>query len=135
MFEKIAEYTAAELALAKQVTALEELKNDPELKLELEFNSEFEALLSKYSFSKSKLYAFLEAQYGAAKAVETKAPSQSKAGKAGKEKAGYDGHKDKLWTNPHTGEAVKSRRRDHKTILGWIEQHGLEEVLTWMTRL
>jgi hypothetical protein len=135
MFEKIAKYTAAELALAKQVTALEELKNDPELKLELEFNSEFEALLSKYSFSKTKLYGFLEAQYGAAKAVETKAPSPAKAGKASKEKAGYEGHKDKLWTNPHTGEAVKSRRRDHKTILGWIEQHGLEEVLTWMQRL
>jgi len=132
MFEKIAEYTAAELALAKQVTALEELKNDPELKLELEFNSEFEALLSKYSFSKSKLYAFLEAQYGAAKAVETKAPRPVKANK---EKAGYEGHKDKLWTNPHTGEAVKSRRRDHKTILGWIEQHGLETVMTWMQRI
>jgi len=135
MFEKFAEYTAAELALAKQVTALEELKNDPELKQELEFSFELEALLSKYSFSKSKLYGFLEAQYGAAKAAETKAPSPAKAGKASKEKAGYEGHKDKLWTNPHTGEAVKSRRRDHKTILGWIEKHGLEEVLTWMKRL
>lgn len=131
MFEKIAEYTAAELALAKQVTALEELKNDPELKRDLEFNSELEALLVKYSLSKPKLYSFLDAQYGAAKEVATKAPGPVKMGK---DKAGYDAHKDKLWTNPHTGEQVKSRRRDHKTLLGWIEQYGLETVLTWMKR-
>lgn len=135
MFEKIAQYTAAELALAKQVTALEELKNDPELKRELEFNSELDALLLKHSFSKTKLHNFLEAQLGAIKAAETKAPSPVKAGKAGKEKVGYAAHKDKLWTNPHTQETVKSRRRDHKTILGWIEQYGLETVLTWMQRI
>lgn len=134
MFEKIALYTAAELALAKQVTALEELKNDPELKRELEFSSELEALLTKYSFSKSKLYGFLDAQYGAAKEAEVKTPALTKTGRASRVKAGYDAHKDKLWTNPHTGETVMSRRRDHKTLLAWTEQYGLETVLTWMKR-
>jgi hypothetical protein len=135
MFEKIAQYTAAELALAKQVTALEELKNDPELKRELAFNAELDELLAKYSFSKPKLHSFLDAQHGATEAAETKAPRPVKAGKADKDKPGYSAHKDKLWTNPHTGESVKSRRRDHKTILQWIEQHGLETVMTWMQRL
>jgi len=129
MFEKIALYTAAELALAKQVTALEELKNDPELKRELEFSADLEALLTKHSFSKAKLYGFLEAQYGAAKEAEVKAPTKS--GRASRVKAGYDAHKDKLWTNPHTGETVWSRRRDHKTLLAWTEEYGLEAVLSW----
>lgn len=131
MFEKIAQYTAAELALAKQVTALEELKNDPELKRELEFNAELDDLLARYSFSKSKLHNFLDAQLGAIKAAEPKVPRAAKAPKEPKEKK-VTKHKNKVWTNPHTGEEVLSRRRDHKTLLAWTEQYGLEAVLSWM---
>lgn len=127
MFEKIAQYTAAELALAKQVTALEELKNDPELKRELEFNADLEAVLLKHSFSKTKLHSFLEAQLGAVKAADARPAGKTKTGKDKK----YAKHNDKLWTNPHTQETVKSRRRDHKRLLEWTEQYGLEAVLSW----
>jgi hypothetical protein len=130
MFEKIAQYTAAELALAKQVTALEELKNDPELKRELEFNSELETLLLRHSFSKTKLHSFLGAQLGAVQAAETKAPRAAKEKDKDKK---YAKHTNKLWSNPHTGETVLSRRRDHKTLLKWTEEHGLEAVMSWMT--
>jgi hypothetical protein len=119
---KIAQFTAAEIALAKQVTALEELKNDPELKRELEFSAELDELLAKYTFSRPKLYSFLSAQQAAVKAGEKKAG----AGK-GKTPTG----KVKLWTNPHTGATVESARRDHSTLLEWTEQYGLKTVLSW----
>lgn len=119
---KIAEFQAAQLELSKRVTALEEMRNDPELKRELEFDGELVELLGKYSLSKDKLYAFLSVQYNARKAADKKA-----AGPKGKAHIGTM----KLWTNPHTGESLESGRRDHKTIKGWIEQYGLKEVLTW----
>jgi hypothetical protein len=121
---KIAQFQAAQLALAKQVTAVEELRNDPELKRELEFDTELEGLLAKYSMSKDKLYSFMSAQYAAIRASEKKTPGAAKEKKT-------TGHANRLWTNPHTGEAVKSRRRDHSVLLRWAEQHGMDTVLTW----
>ena len=126
---KIAQYTAAEKALARQVTALEELKNDPELKRELEFSAELDDLLAKYSFSRSKLHGFLNAQEAAIKAAEK--AEKKPVGSKSKTPTG----KVKLWTNPHTGEKIESARRDHNVLLGWTEQYGLKEVLSWATPL
>lgn len=122
---KIAQFEAAQTELAKRVTALEEMRNDPELKRELEFDGELVSLLNKYSLSKDKLFAFLSVQYNARKAADKKA--------AGPKKAKSHHGTMKLWSNPHTGEKLESGRRDHLTIKGWIEQYGLKEVLTWAT--
>jgi hypothetical protein len=121
---KIAEFQAAQLELSKRVTALEEMRNDPELKRELEFDGELVELLGKYSLTKDKLYAFMHAQYSAKKAADKKS-----AGPKGKAHVGTM----KRWSNPHSGEVIDSGRRDHKTIKGWIEQYGLKTVLTWAT--
>lgn len=120
---KIAQFVAAEAALAKQVTALAELKNDPELKRELEFSTELDEVLAKYSFSRPKLRDFLNQQAAAASAAEKK----TRGAKSDKPPA----IKVKLWTNPHTGETVESGRRDHKTLQEWAAQYGQEVVLTW----
>jgi hypothetical protein len=120
---KIAQFVAAEMALAKQVTALEELKNDPELKRELEFSNDLDQLLAKYTFTRPKLYSFLSAQQAAVKAADKKA--------GGGKKAQSQTAKMKLWTNPHTGATVESARRDHATLLEWTKQYGLEAVLSW----
>ena len=120
---KIAQFVAAEMALAKQVTALEELKNDPELKRELEFSKELDELLTKYTFTRPKLYSFLSAQQAAVKAGEKKA--------SGGKKPQSQTAKMKLWTNPHTGATVESARRDHSTLLQWSAEYGLEAVLSW----
>lgn len=120
---KIAQFEAAQIELAKRVTALEEMRNDPELKREMEFDSELISLLNKFSMTKDKLYAFMHAQYSAKAAAEKKSSG-------GKTKKSHHGTM-KLWTNPHTGEKLESGRRDHLTIKGWIEQYGLKEVLTW----
>lgn len=121
---KIAEFVAAEMALAKQVTALEELKNDPELKRELEFSKELDELLAKYTFSRSKLFSFLSAQHKAENPTEKKTTGSRSRQLAPTTKM-------KLWTNPHTNETVESARRDHFTLREWTAQYGLETVLTW----
>lgn len=119
---KIAQFVAAEMALAKQVTALEELKNDPELKRELEFSKELDELLTKYTFTRPKLFSFLSAQQAAVKAGEKKASGAKNKSPTAKMK---------LWTNPHTGATVESARRDHSTLLQWSAEYGLEAVLSW----
>lgn len=120
---KIAEFKAAQLALAKQVTAVEELRNDPELKRELEFDAELDTLLAKYSMSKDKLYNFMHAQQMAIRASE-------KGTLTSKGKLAAPG-KMKRWTNPYDGVVIDSGRRDHNVIKGWIAQYGLKTVLTW----
>lgn len=120
---KIAEFQAAQLELSKRVTALEELRNDPELKRELEFDAELEALLGKYSMSRDKLYNFMHAQVMAVRSAE-------KGTLTSKGKVAAPG-KMKRWTNPFDGVVIDSGRRDHNVIKGWIAQYGLKTVLTW----
>ncbi|MNF56550.1 hypothetical protein D3C84_380400 [compost metagenome] len=121
---KIAQFVAAEMALAKQVTALEELKNDPELKRELEFSKELDEVLAKYNFTRPRLHEFLNQQAAAANQAERKT-----TGSKGRQLSPTT--KMKLWTNPHTNETVESARRDHFTLREWTAQYGLETVLTW----
>lgn len=139
---KIAQYCAAEIALAKQVTALEEMKNDPELKRELAFDAELEALLAKHSMNKERLHTFLNAQQAAIKAAERRkggpvpvaafsatASSSSTTSRSGSKNSPRGNVK--LYTNPHTGEQVYSARRDHSTLKQWAAEHGLQAVISW----
>jgi hypothetical protein len=37
----------------------------------------------------------------------------------------------KTYKNPHTGEVVKTRGGNHKTLNEWRKQHGKEAVQSW----
>lgn len=124
---KIAAYRKAELALAKQVAQFEALKTDPELKKELEFNEHLDDFLKLHGMSRSSLQSFLTL-YGVPKNPSHKAKTP-KPEKAGKKPPISEG---RTYLNPHTGETILVKRKDHGVLMGWIAEHGEAEVDTWL---
>lgn len=156
---KIAEFRAAEIALNKQLAAFEELKKNPELQREFEFDTALDKFLATHSLNRSKLQAFLTMQgfpprvMSAAK-PSTKAPKAAKTTKAAAKPAAKAKAQDKapakpderrtatgrrppnlvgkVYKNPHNGESITVKRVDHGVLQKWITQHGQETVDTWL---
>lgn len=38
----------------------------------------------------------------------------------------------KVYRNPHNGEIVETRGGNHKTLRAWKDQHGAEDVDSWL---
>lgn len=150
---QIAQFRAAEMALAQQVRAFEELRNSPALQKELAFNTDLEDLLAKHNMNKTKLVTFLQeeaAPLGAAfekkpsaktaKADKPTKPATDKAPKKPRNASGIKGGQPgpralKRYTNPHTNEIVDTARRDHKVVKAWIAEHTQEVVDSWAVPL
>lgn len=119
---KLAEFRAAERALAKQVTAFEELKNDAELKREIEFDEALAGVLKKFGMSRPKLLAFLQ--------MELEPESvKTKAGKSGRKVPDFH---PKIFTNPHTNESITVKLRTHGTYKEWVGKYGKDVVESWI---
>lgn len=129
---KIAAFRKAELALAKQIAAFEELKTDPELRKELEFVAKLDEFLNTYGWTRPRLYSFLASQ-GPAGAVEVKAGSGKPAAKAKTTPTKGQGWAGRSYTNPHTQETIVVKRKDHGVLQSWIAKYGEETVTSWQS--
>lgn len=154
---KIAEFRAAEIALNKQLAAFEELKKNPELQREFEFDTALDKFLATHSLNRSKLQAFLTMQgfpprvmpaakpstkaakttKAAKPAAKAKAQAQAKAPAKPDERRTATGRRPpnlvgKVYKNPHNGESITVKRVDHGVLQKWITQHGQETVDTWL---
>jgi hypothetical protein len=146
---KIAEFRAAEKALAKQLAAFEELKNNAELRRELEFDKALDKFLAEHLMNRAKLQAFLTMQgfpprlgapvKAAAKAVAK--PAAKAAAKPGPKAAAKPAKGTRLapnkspakvYKNPHNGESITVKRVDHGVLQRWVAEHGKETVDTWL---
>lgn len=118
---KLAELRAAELELGKQLAALEALKNDAGLKLEMEFDSALKRLMADYGVSRETVASLLGmgVPAGATKAT------------GGAHKV-FKGEKPKTFLNPHTGERLTVKRLSHGKYKAWVEQYGAVIVETWL---
>jgi hypothetical protein len=97
---------------------LKELEKDEALKTELKFEEEVKALMDSHDKTPQDIVQILIA-------ID---PTISTGPKAGGSRA-----KRPLQTykNPHTGEVVKTRGGNHKTLNEWRKQHGKEAVQSW----
>lgn len=95
---------------------LESLEQTPEIRRDLEFKSGLEKYLDEYGYAVSDIY----------RVMQTHNPGgvQAKSG---------DGPKRQLqiYTNPHTGEVVKTRGGNQKRLKEWREEYGAETVRSW----
>lgn len=118
---KIAEFRAAELELGKQLAALEALRNDAGLKLEIEFEAALKRLMADYGVSNETVVGLLGV---VPRQEEIKATS-------GKRKV-INREPAKTFLNPHTGERLTIKRLSHTKYKAWVEKYGAVTVQTWL---
>ncbi|WP_337155451.1 histone-like nucleoid-structuring protein, MvaT/MvaU family [Pseudomonas aeruginosa] len=121
---KLAEFRAAEKALAEQLAHLESLKNDAGLKKEIQFEEDLKALLSQYGKSLKDVLAILDPEsqrYGAQQ--RTRVAQTTRRARA-----------IKVYKNPHTSEVVETKGGNHKVLKAWKAEHGSEAVEAWLQK-
>lgn len=116
---RLAEFRAAEKALAEQLAHLELLKNDAGLKKEIQFESDLKALLSEYGKSLRDVIAILD--------LGAQQNSRVSVGKGNKRVRVV-----KVYKNPHTGEVVETKGGNHKVLKAWKAEHGAATVDSWI---
>jgi hypothetical protein len=116
MMSKIAEYKRLEAQLAEQLAALDKLKTDGQLKREMEFEDKLRALIDEYGFNTRTVLDILDP----ASAGEVAPVSRRRA------------RETKIYTNPHTGEVVKTKGGNHKVLSAWKKQYGADAVKSWV---
>ncbi|MBD9427882.1 DNA binding protein [Pseudomonas sp. PDM15] len=118
---KLAEFKALEAQLAAQLKQLDHLKNDGELKREIEFEEKLRALLAEYGFSLKNIISILDPQARTSVAVAVSVPQ----GQRRKRQL-------KVYKNPETGEVVETKGGNHKVLKVWKEKYGAETVEGWL---
>lgn len=114
---KLAEFKALEAQLAAQLQQLDALKNDKELKREIEFEEKLRALMSEYGVTLRGVISLLEQKPRQASPTSTSSRRERQV---------------KVYKNPNTGEIVETKGGNHKVLKAWKEQHGAEAVNSWL---
>lgn len=114
----IAEYKALEAQIAEHQKRLDALKDDENLKKEIEFENKLRALLAEYGFSLRNIVALLKPNAGKSVATPTNGTRRERSLKR--------------YKNPNTGEVVETKGGNHKVLKAWKEQYGAESVEGWL---
>ncbi len=105
---------------------VEALKTHPDVKKVIDFRKKLQTLMTKHGVSASEVISLLD---GDRPATPSKAPARKKAAKNDKRRASRPM---KTYVNPHTGETVKTKGGNHKTLNEWRAEHGKETVASWV---
>lgn len=117
---KINDYYQKKQLIEKLAAELQQLEQDQALKKELEFEEKVKGLMKQFDKSPRDVLQILSAidpSVGGGKAADAGAPRAKRPMKT--------------YKNPHTGEVVKTRGGNHKTLNEWREKHGKEAVQSW----
>lgn len=117
----ITKYYSKIEALEALKTEIEQMENSEELKEELKFKSEIEKLMDKHSIDTR----------GVLKVLEGIDPHLHSKGSTGPRKA----RPLMQYTNPESGEVVKTRGANHKTLKEWREKYGADVVDSWKKKV
>lgn len=118
---KIQEYSFLEQQIRALTEKRDSMQNDPGLQTEIEFKDKLEKLMKEYDKTAHDVVSILSPeQIG-------KDYSASTGGTRRKRKL-------KIYENPNTGETLKTRGGNHKTLKAWKEENGAEVVEGWLIR-
>lgn len=116
---RLAEFRAAEKALAEQLAHLESLKNDSQLKKEIEFEERLRQLMGSYSKSLRDIISILDPEAIGGGWKGRSFGNQRKAREM------------KIYRNPHTGEVVETKGGNHRVLRAWKSEFGSDTVESW----
>ena len=127
--QKLKELRAKEARLAKLTEELKALESDRELKTDLKLRDDVEALLKKYNRPPAVLAELfdLKGGRGPGKGAGRGRGKSAGAGPVRKRRR----RKLKIYTNPVTGEIVKTRGANHNILKAWKAEHGAATVEGW----
>lgn len=97
---------------------LKSLEQDSALQKDLEFEGKIRDLIKKYGKEPRdvlKILSVIDPTIGESGEVNLKRKPRAM----------------KVYKNPHTGEVVKTKGGNHKTLKAWREKYGAEEVDKW----
>ncbi|EMP55931.1 transcriptional regulator MvaT, P16 subunit [Marinobacter santoriniensis NKSG1] len=117
---KINDYYQKKQLMEKLAAELEQLEKDQSLKKELDFENKVRDLMKEYDKSPKDVLQILSA------IDPSIAGSKAEAGSGSRPKRPM-----KTYKNPHTGEVVKTRGGNHKTLNEWRDKYGKEAVQSW----
>jgi len=117
---KINDYYQKKQLMEKLAAELEKLENDQALKGELEFENKVRDLMKHYDKTPRDFLQILAAIDPSITGGKAEVTTGTRAKRPMK-----------TYKNPHTGEVVKTRGGNHKTLNEWREKHGKEAVQSW----
>ncbi len=117
---KINDYYQKKQLMEKLVAELEKLEKDQALKSELEFENKVRDLMKQFDKSPKDVLQILAAIDPTIAGGKVEAPAGTRAKRPLK-----------TYKNPHTGEVVKTRGGNHKTLNEWRDKYGKEAVQSW----
>lgn len=129
----IADFKAAERALAMQFTAFEEMKQNPELRKALELDTALEAFCAEHKTTRQALYDLLALDIEPVKKTANKTaasnakPAASKTPQARKQQV----YKVRWYRNPHTNEELEVRGNRDGRFNAWNIEYGRDVVASW----
>jgi len=118
---KLKDYYHKKQLMEKLADELEKLEEDQSIKKDMEFKDRIQELLKEFDKTPSEALEVLTvidpnlAQQGAAGAKSPIGPKRPMI----------------TYKNPHTGEVVKTRGGNQKTLKEWRKEYGREEVDSW----
>ncbi|WP_148863373.1 histone-like nucleoid-structuring protein, MvaT/MvaU family [Marinobacter fonticola] len=117
---KINEYYQKKQLMDKLADELRKLEEDNALKHELEFEEKIRGLMKEYNKSAKDVLQVLGAIDPAVSGAKVEAGSGSRPKRPLK-----------TYKNPNTGEVVKTRGGNHKTLNEWRDKYGKDAVQGW----
>lgn len=115
----LATYREKEEMLRKLTEEMSKMKDNPELKKELSFKEEVQALLSKHERSVNDLAVIFGLNQTAATAKSGRGNRRTR--------------KLKVYVNPTTNETIETRGGNHKELKEWKAKFGSDVVEGWVT--
>jgi len=132
---KLVTFKAAERALAIYYRELQEMKDDPELKRELEFDAALNELLERFKVSRETLLDILKMDsQNEKKVANAKLSSLSGVPSKASTKAIARSHQKfplRTYLNPHNGVQIKIRLGTDSKYKEWVKEYGKETVESW----
>lgn len=134
----LAEFKAAERALAIQFRQFEEMKQDPAFKKALELEAALEEFLEKHKTTRAALYELLAFDVEPDKKPAKKPVNKPVAALASDKPPAKKKRKKHSWPlrtylNPHNQQEIKIRMATNAVYTGWVAQYGKETVASWLT--
>lgn len=117
---KLRDYYDKKNLLQQLSDELEQLEQDSNLQQDLNFENKVRELMEEFDKDARDVVMIMSAIDPSIQLASTGGGALKRAPRA-----------TKTYTNPHTGEVVKTKGGNHKTLKAWRDKYGKETVQSW----